>query len=236
MRIRTSRAPPEPTLGVDPHREVSKARLSFASLVYKAKVSVTNFLFKALIERALGRVATRGLLAFTAIPINALWNVATCWFVLREARICVMGPSAALEMTDVICEAGPSTSPALVAALHQALGAAVVSTTELHPNHVALMRALRARVGEPAPGVVLDESSAFLSSLAALAPEERRVALRALGAAAILDGRLVRAEKQLLERAYAVSGLEPALEHVEKLRRAFVAGDPIPKSELLAVA
>lgn len=67
--------PPEPTLGVDPHREAKGWQLAVASFLYKAKISVTNFLFKALVERALGRFATRGLLAFTAIPINAAWNL-----------------------------------------------------------------------------------------------------------------------------------------------------------------
>ncbi len=58
---------PDATFGVDPHREASRFQLATASLVYKLKVSVTNFLFKALVERAVGRLATRTFLAFTAI-------------------------------------------------------------------------------------------------------------------------------------------------------------------------
>jgi len=223
--------PPEPTLGVDPRREARGFQLAVASFLYKAKISFTNFLFKALVERALGRFATRGLLAFTAIPINAAWNVYVCWAVLREARIRVLGPSAAVELLDAVFDGAERPAPALLGVLHQALGAAVVRTSELHPNHAALIRALRGRYGAPAEGAVLDDPARFLAELARLSTEERRVALRVLAAAAILDGRLGRAERRLLREAYAAAGLPERLEHVEALRRAFVSGERIPRAD-----
>jgi len=227
---------PDETFGVNPHREASRWQLATASLVYKLKVSLTNFLFKAFVERAVGRLATRSLLAFTAIPVNAVWNALVCWFVLREARIRVMGPSAACEMLDMVFLAEPSPSPELITALHRALGAAVVRSSELHPNHLALLRELRLRFGEPLPGVQVDDTRAFLSSLPALATNERRTALRVLTIAAIVDGRLVKRERRLLAEAYAAAAIAPALEHVERLRKAFVTGDPILGVELLASA
>ena len=228
--------PPDATFGVNPHREASKFTLATASLVYKLKISVTNFLFKALVERAIGRLATRSVLAFTAIPINALWNALVCWFVLREARIRVMGPSAASEMLDVIFTGEPPPSPALLTAVHRALGAAVVRTSELHPNHISLMRELRQRYGDPLAGVEVDDTRAFLRSLAELSQAERRTVLRVLTVAAILDGRLVKRERRLLLEAYQASAITPALDHVERLRKAFVSGDPILGPELLASA
>ncbi len=43
-------------------------------------------------------------------------------------------------------------------------------------------------------------------------------------------------ERRLLAEAYAAAAITPALDHVERLRQAFVAGDPIPHAELLAAA
>ena len=228
--------PPDLSFGVNPHREASRFTLATASLVYKLKISVTNFVFKALVERAIGRLATRSVLAFTAIPINAIWNALVCFFVLREARIRVMGPSAASEMLDVIFASEAAPSPALLTALHRALGAAVVRTSELHPNHISLMRELRQRFGEPHSDVEVADTRAFLQSLGLLTPAERRIALRVLTVAAILDGRLVKRERRLLLEAYEAAAITPALEHVELLRRAFVSGDPILGPELLASA
>ena len=227
---------PDATFGVNPHRESNRWQLATASLVYKLKVSVTNFLFKALVERAVGRLVARSFLAFTAVPINALWNALVCWFVLREARIRVMGPSAASQMLDIVFSAEQTPSPALLTAVHRALGAAIVRTSELHPNHIALVRELRSRFGEPLAGVQVDDSAAFLSSLSELDHGQRCTALRVLAIGAILDGRLVKRERRLLAEAYQAAGITPALEHVERLRRAFVAGDPIPGHELLASA
>jgi hypothetical protein len=228
--------PPEAVIGVNPHREASRAQLIFASAVYKLKITVTNFVFKQVILHVLPRLATRYLLAFTAVPINGLWNGLVCWSVLREARIRVMGPSAALEMLDAVLENEPPPSSALVATMHRAVASAIVRTRELHPNHVAIVRAVRQRLGEPPAGIELDDSDAFLKQLPGLAAAERRVVIRVLAVAAIIDGRLVRAERRLLEEAYAAAEIASGLAHVEKLRRAFVAGDVIARHELVASA
>jgi hypothetical protein len=224
------------SLGVNPGREASKAQLAVASLVYKLKISASNFVFKALVARAFGRFLARSLFAFTAIPINAGWNALVCWSVLREARIRVMGPSAAVELVDAAFEGEPPPSDALLSVVHQALGSAVVRTSAFHPNHIALMLAFRARFGAPAPGLVLDEPEQFLAALAALAAPERRVAIRLLAIAAVLDGRLVRRERKLLEHAYVSAGIEPRLDCVEALRRAFVAGDIGAQERLREIA
>jgi hypothetical protein len=220
-------SPPHPTMGVDPRREATRVELVVASLVYKLKITVTNFLFKALLRRALGRAVTRTLLAFAAIPVNAAWNVAVCWLVLREARIRVMGPTAAEEIVRAVLDGRAPLSPAGKLAVHRAVASAIVRTRELHPNLVALMRAVRVRVGEPDPGVVLDQTKLFLESLSSLEATEGKAVLCLLTAAAILDGRLVRHERRLLVDARRRAGLSADLTHVERLRRAFVAGDVI---------
>jgi hypothetical protein len=177
-------------------------------------------------------MATRVLLAFTAIPINGLWNGLVCWSVLREARIRVMGPSAALDMLDAVLEQEPALSPALSTAIHRAVASAIVRTRELHPNHVAIVRAVRQRLGDPQAGLTLDDSDQFLKDLPALEVAERRVVLRVLAVAAILDGRLVRPERRLLAEAYERAQLPSQVEQVEQLRRWFVAGDIISHDEL----
>jgi hypothetical protein len=188
------------------------------------------------VQRVLPRIASRYVLAFIAIPINGLWNGLVCWWVLREARIRVMGPSAAAEMLDAVLEHEPEPTPELAIALHRAVASCIVRTRELHPNHVAMMRAARQRLGDPIEDSELDDSVVFLKNLPQLSLAERRVVLRLLAAAAILDGRLVRPERRLLAEAYDAAQIPSGVEHVEKLRRAFVAGDVIPRDELRAAA
>jgi hypothetical protein len=93
----------------------------------------------------------------------------------------------------------------------------------LHPNHLALLRVLAERLGQGEIDEV-DDASRFLAEIGALAPGDKRLVLRLLVIAAVLDGRLTRAEKKLLAAAFGACGRPLALERVEELRRAFYAG------------
>lgn len=241
---------PNPTatlFGVNPHREASRTRLFFASIVYKLKVSVTNFVFKALVRRALGRAFVRGWLPFAAVPTTAAWNAFICWLIMREARIRAMGPSAAREMIGIAFGAGRVTlSAAGKAAALRAVASSIVRTEDLHPNLAALLHEVarvvlrddavldpRVRIEIEDGAGALDDSSAFLRCLPTLPVVEQRMVLRVLAIASIIDGRLTRAEKRLLSEARAACGLDPNdLDAVKRLRRAFMAGDPIEPARI----
>src|SRR5262249_51234454 len=81
---------PNPTaavFGVDPRREASKLGLFFASIVYKLKISVSNFVMKALVRRAFARAFVRAWLPLVSVPVTAAWNGIVAWLILREARV-----------------------------------------------------------------------------------------------------------------------------------------------------
>jgi hypothetical protein len=241
---------PNPTtalFGVDPRREASKLRLFAASIVYKLKVSVTNFLIKALVRRMLGRAFVRGWLPFVAVPVTAAWNAFVCWLIMREARIRAMGPSAAKEMIDVAFDGERSLSGPGKAAMLRAVASSIVRTEDLHPNLAALLHEVALRVHEVErlnprerldaqdDGGDLDDSRAFLACLAKLDRGEQTIVLRVLAIASIIDGRLTRAEKRLLCEARSTCGLAPDLTGVERLRRAFIDGDPIDPRRILTL-
>jgi hypothetical protein len=230
--------PVHPVFGVNPRRETSKVKLFFASLIYKLKVSATNFALKTLVRRVLGRALVRTwLLPFIAVPVTAVWNGVVTWVVLREARIRAMGPSAAKELVGAVFDGDPAElSPAGRQALVRAVASAIVRTGDIHPNLFAALRETRARVGagkdagagsemDAHADDAIDDSRAFLRLLPKLSPSEQRTALRMLVVAAILDGRFTAPEKRLLGEALASCGRPLDLRPAEQLRRAFVAGD-----------
>jgi len=234
--------------GVNPHREASRTRLLVASLVYKAKISVTNFLIKALVRRAFGRAFVRSWLPFVAVPFTALWNAVICWLIMREARIRAMGPSAAREMVEITFAAhAGEVSPALRTTALGAVASSIVRTEDLHPNLAALLREVAAKVGASvdrgaalAPhddGASLDDTRGFLDRLRELDPPAQTTVLRILAVASIIDGRLTRAERRLLVEARTACRLGDAadLSAVERLRRAFVAGDPLDAAQITSI-
>lgn len=220
--------PLETPYRLDPHREVSKPRLLVATLLYKLKVGLTSFLLKLILRRLFSRAALRLWLVFVSVPVTAAWNAVVAFRVIREARVRVIGPSAARELTARLFERCPAPSPEGAVAALRAVGACVVSSFDLHPNHLALLEEVRERLG----GVDLDEVDlgdrpAFVRDLALLRDDERRLAIGLLGVAAVLDGRLTRRERALFASVRAGVGLTASTAPLSELRRAFVAGRPI---------
>ena len=224
--------------GVNPHREVKKWRLVLASLAYKAKVGVTNFVVKLLIRRVLSRAALRGVLLkglpFVALPVTAMWNGIVMWLVLREARIRAMGPSAIDELVRVIFDDAASLSEQGKLSAVRAVASAIVRTQDLHPNLVRLLTTVGDRAGDTGPHE-LDDVGLFLSNLKTLEVSELKVSVQLLAVACVVDGRLTRREKKLWGDAMAAVGRSVEFATLEKLLKAFVAGREITDDVLRAM-
>jgi hypothetical protein len=214
--------PRDNPFALDPLKETPRWLLVGAALAYKLKVSATNIILKQLVGRAIARAAIRTtIVPFVAVPVTAVWNMIVCARVLRELRLRVLGPAA---VGDVVARWLPpdvDTSPALQDALVRAVGACVVRSADVHPNLVALMAALMDRLGLSALPAEVDASARFLAAHAALPATERAVVVDILRAAAVIDGRLGRAERALLRDAGADADIDAVL-------RAFVDGLPLP--------
>jgi hypothetical protein len=223
---------------VNPHREVRKWRLVLASLAYKAKVGVTNFLVKMLVRRMLGRAAVRSVLGalvpFVAVPVTATWNALVTWRVLREARIRAMGPSALAELVETAFSDVANLSPQGRLSAVRAVAAAIVRTQDLHPNLVRMLSLVSKRAGDTGNDE-LDDVGQFLVTLKALAPEELRLSLQLLALALAIDGKVTPREAKLWKDARAAAGEPVDLEPVESLRRAFARGDADTAERLRAV-
>lgn len=217
--------PPQPLEGIDPRRESNALLVVVASLLYKAKVALSTFLLKALVRSALGRAAARAMLDLVAVPVTALWNAVVCYYVLREARLRILGPSAVVELVTSGLESRDVSQGAWRVA-SRAVASAVVRTGDFHPNHLALIRAL----GEHTPIDSLDQlddTGRFLAEVAELDPADQRFVLQVLVVAAILDGRLTRPERRLLSQAFAVCQRHLAYNRIQSLVRTFRAGQAI---------
>lgn len=216
-------SPNSNVLSVDPYREATRWRVVLASLVYKAKIALTGFVAKALLRRAFGRLATRAALEAVAIPVTAVWNMVVCRWVIREARLRAMGPSLARELAAWLTTIdGTEVKLELVA---WALGTSVVKNRQVHPNWSALVEELGLPAGLSESGRDLGDCTRFLGALKAAPGVERRAALRALIAAAILDGKVSRLELAWLEVTFAVAGYALPEKAVHDACKAFVAGN-----------
>lgn len=226
--------PPRPMFGIDPRREASRLRLIVATVVYKAKVSVSNFVLRKLLVRAFGRAGLRSWIPFIAVPITATWDAFVCRRALREARLRAIGPSAARELVACLLARQDEVSPALREALFRAIATAVVRSADFHPNLVELLDALRDRVGECA-AEDLDDTRLALAAMRELAPPERRIVVQLLAIACVFDGRIGRREWAVLERGYALLERATPRAAVLAFKRSLLNGDGFGADQLDAL-
>ncbi|MDC0716319.1 LBF_2804 family protein [Nannocystis bainbridge] len=218
--------PPRPMFGIDPRREASRLRILMATLVYKAKVSLTKFIARTLLTRIFGRAALRAWIPFVAVPITALWDALVCRRALREARLRAIGPSAANELLGFVLAPHPEPSPGLREALMRAIGSAVVRSRDFHPNLIEMLDDLKDRIGET-DAEALDDVPRFIECLRRLLPAEQKAALHTLVIACILDGRVRQGERAIMARAFRVCGRPPPRIQVLVLQRALLSGDQL---------
>lgn len=170
---------------------------------------------------------------FVAVPVFAIWNSVICFWVVREARIRAMGPSAAEEISRLLFPSGVPLDPVIRRMSFRAIGACIVKSVDLHPNLIALFNSVYKRLGDPSDEDI-DDSEAFLDGLAKLAPEQQDFIIHLLEAASIIDGRLAGRERKIILEAREVCKMPHNLTRVKRLRKNFTTGQPITRDILFA--
>lgn len=222
--VRAALELPSPTTHdvLEPGRELSRLRVFVAAIVYKAKITATNFLLKALVRRLMGRVIVRAYLEFVAIPATGLWNALVCRWVIREARIRVMGPSAVREsIASLLTDWGASATGKRVSV--RAVGSVISRNSELHPNLECLFAELQSHI-DVSDASDLCDSRTFLNELSELSEQDTAVVMHVLEIALAIDGHATKQERNLLVSAQLACGQQPSVERVRSLIRQFAAG------------
>ena len=229
--------PPDTVLGVNPSREASKMRLLMIAVLYKGKIALTSFIFRLLIRKIMTRalVRTALLLPFVAVPVTAIWNAVVTWLVIREARIRALGPSAVQEAIADLT-GGATIGGKLGEVMVRAVASSIVRTQSLHPNLRQLLIAVHGSVSKESGFDDVDSPSRFIEELKRLGPDDRRLALRLLGFAAIIDGRISARERNLVIDASRACGIELLPAELGGLRAAFVRGDGLLSGSLPSLA
>ncbi|MCP5536698.1 MAG: hypothetical protein H7A51_10790 [Akkermansiaceae bacterium] len=216
--------PPDRDPYVNPFRRASKWRILLGALVYKGKILVTNALAKVVVRKILLRGAARAWLEFVAVPVTAAWNAVVCFWVLREARIRAIGPSA---LQQVLPELLAQVDAQAAEAAQRAVGCCVLASRDLHPNHLRMLEMMREVSGIEVTELA-DDHEEFLRNLSDLKQHEREVVLDLYVLAVLVDGRISKGEKALLAQALRIHGAEPAHGWLREARNSFRRGYGVP--------
>lgn len=72
-------------VGINPYQNFSKTGLLLVRLMYLAKAFLSNFIFKIIIKRVIGRLAIREIVDMAGIPIYAFWNAWASAQIIRKS-------------------------------------------------------------------------------------------------------------------------------------------------------
>jgi hypothetical protein len=77
-------------IGINPYQKFSKTGIMVLRVVFMAKAFFSNFIFRILLKKILGRLALRSIIDLASIPIYAAWNAWASAVVARKADMRMM--------------------------------------------------------------------------------------------------------------------------------------------------
>lgn len=227
-------SPPQNPFGINPYREISKWRLVLATLFYKLKISLTNFILRILIRRVGGRTIIKAYLTFTDVFVTGAWDAWVAWRMVRQARVRALGPSACETLLRDILRGEGKVRRDVLVTMQRAVATVIVRDRDVHPNLLALLRAIARRSGQ-AKVPDIDDTAAFLAALDQLTREERDLVLEVLVLASFPDGHVSKKEITLMTTILAREGRALDVPALKAVCRKFVRGDAISRGALRAV-
>lgn len=205
-----------PLHGIDPVVNIPRWRLLFAAVAYKAKVSTTKILMKAIWRRILvrvfGRSVSRTIIELVSIPVFAGWNAVVTNRVMRELRVRALGDET---VDEAIISLYPDGFEALTDEVRigclLAVRSQITSIADFHPNVTMLLDRLVEKHGRaPADfdndgNIDGDEIREWMRGkvigrLGDLSTDDQLIVVRTFTMACALDGRLRSGHRRTLRQ------------------------------------
>lgn len=203
---RTALELPDPELkilGIDPFKRISKKNLFILSLLYKAKIVLTNLVLKYILRLAFGPTIFGISILYEALLVECFWNSVVIRRVVHEARLRLFGFALANQIArNVISEnLLQQLSPMAKKGCLRAIGNAVVMAKNYHPNMMILLVRFQ-QVLQITEENKYDDWGLFIDTLQNVSEKEKYFLLDLFTVAAAFDGRLSELEEDNLRAAY----------------------------------
>ena len=227
MLARAALEVPDPVihyLGIDPLKHVSKSKLLFVGVLYKAKVLLSSLLVKFVFVRIFGKGGSRLGFSWVAIPVTGIWDAFVMYKVSSEARLRLFGNRLARHIVDEIIQPEfiDRLSDKAKEGAIRAVATMMVLSQSHHPNMLVLLINL-CKTFEIEDSCEYDNWTDFLTLLNEVTAPERYFILDLLSVSAAFDGHLSRLERYHLPQAFG-EYTEIYMLRIEELKQALLNG------------
>ncbi len=124
-------------IGINPFAGLSRWQVLMFTVLNLAKAAMTNFLFKLIFKRALGRYALRILVDLAGIPVYAFWNAYAARYVVKESRVRIMANPIIKDFAQKLKEE-QKDNPEFLEELYYMLDFVAITKRKFHANHYML--------------------------------------------------------------------------------------------------
>ncbi|MGG9964304.1 LBF_2804 family protein [Ferruginibacter sp. SUN106] len=208
--------------GIDPLQGINKKALLAWNFFFILKATLSNMLFKILIQRLLGRYAIKAVQDFAGIPIFAAWNAYGTKVILKEARVIIMGQNLIEEVCRRIRKDQAPTEE-FKNLLYDTLQYIAVSKRDFHQNHFILTKNLFEIYNvQPKDRHWLEEG--YYQKLHAAGKEEKEVCQLLISIGFLLDGKLSITERLQIHELKKEGLLDISTEEIKKYQHDFLNG------------
>jgi hypothetical protein len=190
-------------LGIDPFEQVSKRNLLILGLLYKVRITLTNFVAKFLLRKSFGEIIAGISINYIALPVECFWNGMVIYRVVREARLRLFGFALSNYIADTLVHDHllEKLSPEAKTGCVRAIGNAVVMARNYHPNMIILLLRFQDLLHIDNDDRY-DDWGLFLETLKKVNEKEKNFLLNLFTIAIAFDGKISHLEKDSIKEAY----------------------------------
>ncbi len=213
--------------GIDPLQGINKKALLIWNLFFILKATLSNMLFKILVQRLFARFtvskyAAEAVANFAGIPIFAAWNAYGTKVILTQARVVIMGQN----LVENVCariRKDQEPTPEFKILLYDTLQYIAISKRDFHQNHFILTKNLF----EIYDIQYKDEhwlEDGYYEKLKAAGKEEREACQLVIVLGFLLDGRLSFREKMQINELQKEGLLDLSDADIKQYQKDFLHG------------
>jgi hypothetical protein len=209
-------------LGIDPFEQVSKKNLLILGLLYKVRITLTNFILKFLLRKSFGETIGGISINYIALPVECFWNGMVIYRVVREARLRLFGFALSNYIADNLLHDHliEQLSPEAKTGCVRAIGNALVMARNYHPNMIILLLRFQDLLNVDNDDRY-DDWDLFLETFKKVNDKERNFLLNLFTIAISFDGKISHFEKDSIKEAYGTdynlyqARLSKLIEHIK---------------------
>lgn len=208
--------------GINPYQGLNKGALLAWNLMIMLKATLSNMVFKFIIQRIMGRYAIKAIQDFAGIPIFAAWNAFGTKKILKQSRVIIMGENVVSNLASRIKNDQEAT-PDFKFLLYQTLRYIAVSKRDFHQNHYLLAKHLF-ELYEIKPNEEKCKKKLYLEKLADAPEHQKEICKLLIAIGFILDGQLSAREQLRIVEMRKEGIFDFTVQEMKQFNKDFVNG------------